>query len=244
VLQTIATPGKLPEGIFYDGKYVWIANNGAGINTVSKYIAATSQHVADYPVGGAPDGFAFDGKYIWVTNSYDNTVMRLDRESGAVLRTYATGPFPLSIIYDGTKMWVGNGGRGGGLLALRALGGINLGIITIGRGIRGLVFDGSFVWACNSNDDTFSIVRAVDGTVVATYPAGKSPRALAYDGSKMWIANSGENTLTVIGNVHGSQPGLTALPAPNSAEAMARQSGLKRPSGSIPAALAFLLGDN
>jgi DNA-binding beta-propeller fold protein YncE len=245
VLQTISTPGKLPEGILFDGKYIWVANNGAGVNTVSKYVAITSQYVADYPVGGAPDGFAYDGTYIWITNSYDNTVMRLDRESGAVLRTYPTGPFPVSIAYDGTKLWIGNGAASGGsLLALRALGGVNLGTVNIGSGIRGLVFDGSFVWACDSLDDSFSIVHAADGAVVATYPAGKSPRAIAYDGAQMWIANSGENMLTVVGAANGSKPGLKALAPPGAAESLDRQGNLKSGNSGISTMLEVLFGDN
>jgi YVTN family beta-propeller protein len=196
-----------PEGIIFDGKYIWVANNGAGENSVSKFDAGSMALIANYPVGLLPDGFAFDGNYIWVTNSYSDNVMKLDRETGEILRTYPTGEYPLSIIFDGKDMWVGNGDVAdsgspplstASLTKLRAAGGVFLGTFAAGNSVRGLAYDGTSIWACNSADDSFTRIRASDGVQLGTYPTGKSPRAIAFDGVHMWIANSGENTLTVV----------------------------------------------
>ena len=196
-----------PEGILFDGKYVWTANNGLGANDISKFDAASMALIANYAVGYAPDGVAFDGTYIWVTNSNSNNVVKLNRDTGEILRTYPTGDFPLSIIFDGKDMWIGNGAVEGGDLAplaagslteLRAYGGINLGTFVVGNAVRGLAFDGTSIWACNALSNTITRIRVADGANLGTYPVGAGPRAIAFDGVRMWIANSGGNTLTIV----------------------------------------------
>lgn len=206
VLKVIQLPSNAnPEGILFDGRFIWTANNGAGANSVSKIDPKTLTLLATYPVDANPDGVAFDGTYIWVTNSNSNNVTRLDRQTGAIQRTYATGSFPLSIIFDGKNMWIGNGQSDsfgnyttGSVTAIRAYGGVYLGSIPVGKTVRGLLYDGTYIWICNSADNSVTLLRAADGTRAGTYAAGPAPRALAYDGTRMWIANSTTNTLTVI----------------------------------------------
>ncbi len=96
----------------FDGRYIWVANNGVGANSVSKFDARRQTLVATYSVGRNPDGVAFDGTFIWVTNSYNNNVWKINRNTGAYIDDFATGIFPLSIIYDGANMWIGNGNGG------------------------------------------------------------------------------------------------------------------------------------
>jgi YVTN family beta-propeller protein len=207
LLKTIFLPlAAHPEGILFDGKYIWIANNGAGVNTVSKFDAVGRTFIANYPVGNAPDGLSFDGTYVWVTNSYSNNVMKLDRETGEIVRTYPTGTYPLSIIAVGADMWIGNGAVDAGLpplaaasvTELRVNGGVNLGTFAAGNAVRGLAYDGSSIWACNSLSDSFTRIRASDGYPLGSYPTGRAPRGIAFDGVRMWIANSADSFLTVV----------------------------------------------
>jgi DNA-binding beta-propeller fold protein YncE len=207
VINTIPLPSANPEGIVFDGQYVWVANNGVGANSVTKFDAASQTQLATYPVGLNPDGVAFDGTYIWVTNSYNNNVWTIDRNTGAFVNSYSTGIFPVSIVYDGANMWVGNGtgvnvGVGvsglGTVTKIRAADGTILGSYTVGNHVRGMVYDGSSIWVCNGNDSTVSRLRATDVALLGVYATGNSPRAVAFDGSKIWVANSGADTLTVI----------------------------------------------
>ncbi|MBS0418971.1 MAG: YncE family protein [Proteobacteria bacterium] len=208
ILNTIQLPsGSDPEGILFDGKYMWVANNGPVANYVSKFDPVTTRLIAKYPVGINPDWFAFDGTYIWVTNSNSNNVMKLNRETGAILRTYPTGLFPLSMVFDGTSIWIGNGAPSSrveptlatrGVTRLRAYGGVNLGDYATGYGARGMVYDGQYLWVCNSYDNTVTRLRTSDGVSFGTYPTGIGPRGIAFDGKKFWIANSGESTLTLL----------------------------------------------
>jgi DNA-binding beta-propeller fold protein YncE len=209
LIKTFPLPANTdPEGIMFDGKYIWVANNGNGSplsNTVSKYDPETLTVVASYRVGLNPDGVAFDGSYIWVTNSNSNNVMKISRDTGAVVRSYPTGLFPLSILFDGRNMWIGDGDNQevgdlhtGSVTKLGAFGGYNLGTFPVGSAVRGLGFDGTAIWVCNSADNTFTRLRASDGARLGTYSAGAAPRAMAFDGTRMWIADSDSNTVTVI----------------------------------------------
>ena len=267
VAKTIALPPKAaPEGILFDGKYMWVANNGVGANTVSKYNPGTMTLISHYTVGDDPDGLAFDGTYLWVTNSNSNNVMKLDWETGTILRTYPTGRFPLSIIFDGTYMWISNGldadvggFRTGSVTKVRAYGGITLGTIPVGGAVRGLAYDGTSIWVCNSMDDTFTRLRVSDGLRLGTYRTGAAPRSMAFDGVRVWIANSGANTITVVtpdsrpivrrGGVRGSFTEIVPTPlAPMQTPVDSAFSGFVHKSPVTPAALAniesTLLNDN
>jgi DNA-binding beta-propeller fold protein YncE len=142
-----------------------------------------------------------------VTISNSNNVVKLNRETGEILRTYPTGIYPLSILFDGKAMWIGNGDVAepgspplstASLTKLRANGGVLLGTFAAGNKVRGLASDGTSIWTCNGYDNTFTRIRISDGAQLGTYPAGTSPRGIAFDGVRMWISDSGANTLTVV----------------------------------------------
>ena len=205
LITTIQLPGADPEGIVFDGEYMWVANNGNNSDTVSKFDAANMQLVGTYSVGHAPDGVAFDGNNIWVTNSESNNVWVLNR-NGQQIAAYGTGVFPLSLISDGHNMWIGNGtgvnvgpqvSGVGSLTKIGIANGQSMGTFSIGNHVRGLAYDGVSIWACNGNDNTVSRVRASNVALLGTFPTGLAPRAAAFDGVKIWVANSGAPTLTV-----------------------------------------------
>lgn len=204
LVNTIPIPGSpsTPEGIAFDGQYVWVAND-SGANTVTKIAAKSQAIVATYAVGRAPDALAFDGKNIWVANSYSANVWKLDRETGRMLGGYTTGVFPTDMTYDGTNIWVANGFAAssgfGSVTKIRAADGAPQGTFTVpGMQLRGLAYDRRSIWVCNSYSNTVSRLSASNVTLMGTFATGANPRGAAFDGSKIWIANSGQNTLTVI----------------------------------------------
>lgn len=205
LVTTISVPGTNPEGIVFDGEYMWVANNGNNSDSVSKFDAANMALVGTYSVGHSPDGVAFDGNNIWVTNSESNNVWVLNR-NGRQIAAYGTGVFPLSLISDGHNMWIGNGtgvnvgpqvAGTGSLTKISIANGQSMGTFSIGHHVRGLAYDGDSIWACNGNDNTVSRVRASNVALLGTFATGLAPRAAAFDGVKIWVANSGAPTLTV-----------------------------------------------
>ena len=241
VLATIPLPGANPEGILFDGKDVWTANNGFDngpyANTVSKFDVSSISLMATYRVGLNPDGVAFDGTVIWVTNSYNNNVWTIDRNTGAHISGWGTGTYPLSIVYDGANMWIGNGINTGSVTKIRAADGAILGTYaTAGTTVRGLIHEGTSIWVCNSGSNTVSRLRADNVALLGTYATGPAPRSVAFDGTRIWVANSGANTLTVIAPPSASPPGSGLAPI------IVAQPALVQPKSLAPV-LKLLLAD-
>jgi hypothetical protein len=204
LLATVAIPGSPsnPEGMAFDGRYVWVAND-SNANSVTKINATNATIVGTYSVGRAPDALAFDGTYIWVANSNSAQVEILNPQTGQVVNGYATGIFPTDMVYDGTNIWVANGFAAssglGSVTKIKAAYGVPAGTFTVpGQQLRGLAYDGKSIWVCNSYSNTVARLRASNVALMGTFPTGSSPRAAAFDGSKIWIANSGQNTFTII----------------------------------------------
>jgi YVTN family beta-propeller protein len=222
LVATIALTGPNPEGIMFDGAYIWVAINGfassgyPNVNSVCRISVDPPFTQNYYPVGNNPDACAFDGSYVWVTNCYSYDVWVLDRTTGEQVAVIQTGPFPLEIVYDGANMWVGNGSNIhtatgaactntlgiGQVTKIQASTGQVLGSFPVpgqtneDAGTRGLLYQENSIWTCNSCLNTVTRFDASSGAVLATYPTGDSPRAITFDGVNMWVANSGTNTLT------------------------------------------------
>ena len=198
---TAFTGPSNPEGIVFDGQYIWVANDSAA-NSVTKIDAKSQTIVATYPVGRAPDAVAFDGTYIWVANSNSANVWKLNPQTGRMVGSFTTGVFPTDMVYDGTNMWVANGFSAslgvGSVTKLRAADGALQGTFSAGMQARGLAYDGKSIWVCNSYSNTVSRLRTPNVALMGTFPTGRAPRGVAFDGSKIWIANSNQNTLTII----------------------------------------------
>ncbi len=80
VVATIPV-GPNPNGLAYDGEYVWVANNGS--NYVSKIDPRTNAVVATSTVGLNPGNLMFDGVNMWVVNYGSNTVTKLPTGGGS-----------------------------------------------------------------------------------------------------------------------------------------------------------------
>jgi len=111
--QTYAV-GNNPQGITFDGTYIWVANRGD--DTVTKLRTSDGALIGTYNAGNmdtlgyAPGGIAFDGEYIWVANQASNSVTKLRASDGVLIGTYATGVAPMGIAFDGANIWVTDSG--------------------------------------------------------------------------------------------------------------------------------------
>jgi hypothetical protein len=210
-----------PEAIFYSGSTgtIWVANDTDPRTVASGvyvYDASAPSSIStpvyklcmstDSPLN--PDGFAFDGINMWVTFSENNFVQLITTSGCTVGNPVPTGRLPLSIVFDGANMWVGNGDveDGGSLTKIPISAPLSGGETTTiswsappgvsTSGVRGLLYEGGSIWACNSRTNTVTRVGASDGKILGTYPTGSGPRGIVYDGTDIWIANSGDNTVT------------------------------------------------
>jgi YVTN family beta-propeller protein len=102
-LDSFKQIGFLPTGVgahgLYpsrDGKNLYVANrgsnkirgtpNGKGSISVINFASRTVVKTWPIPGGGSPDmgNVSADGKYLWLSGRYDDTVYRIETESGAV----------------------------------------------------------------------------------------------------------------------------------------------------------------
>lgn len=67
--------------------------------------------------------------------------------------SFAVGPFPFGLAFDGANIWVASSGSNN-VTKLRASNGANLGIFPVGNGPQNMAFDGANVWVSNSAGNT------------------------------------------------------------------------------------------
>jgi YVTN family beta-propeller protein len=114
------------------------------------------------PVGSQPYGVCFDGANIWTANFGDNTVTKVNANTGEVLGTFKVGAQPYGVTFDGSNIWASNQADGT-VTKLRASDGKVLGTFPVGRFPGWLAFDGQNIWSPNGPDNTVSKLRAIDG---------------------------------------------------------------------------------
>ncbi|MCW1892237.1 MAG: hypothetical protein KIH65_003265 [Candidatus Uhrbacteria bacterium] len=214
---TSFTLGGFPEGMVFDGAYVWVARYGD--NAVSKINTITNRVVANVPVGTSPTGMAFDGRNVWVANFGDGTVSKIQAGVGKVVATTTVGTNPREIAFDGTFMWVTNNGSDT-VSKVNATSGVVAATVNVGDGPTGIAFDGNHMWVANRTDDTVSKINVSTNAVDATVAVGDQAHGVAFDGRYVWVTNRGADTVskidpatdTVIATVSvGDQPYMKAF---------------------------------
>jgi len=73
------TVGTLPNGIGFDGAYVWVANSGSNsVTRIRVSLLGPGPRLQTFAVGSLPvNGVAFDGANVWVTNLSSGTISKL-----------------------------------------------------------------------------------------------------------------------------------------------------------------------
>ena len=101
---------------------------------------------------------------------------------------FNVGKFPIGVTFDGTNIWVANGGSNT-VTRLRASDGAIVGTFSVGEFPIGLAFDGANIWVTNSDSDNVTKLRASDGAVLGNFNVGKAPGGVAFDGTNIWVTN-------------------------------------------------------
>jgi hypothetical protein len=181
-----------PEGIAFDGARVWTANVGSpGSVSIVTPGATTPWTVTTVTTGfSALGGALYDGANVWVTDFSAGTLLKLD-SAGAILQTVTVGSSPQFPVFDGTNIWVPNGGSNS-VSVVRASSGAVLQTLT-GNGLNGpfaTAFDGQRVLVTNLFGSSVSLWKAADLTALGSFATGTStdPIAACSDGVNFWIA--------------------------------------------------------
>jgi DNA-binding beta-propeller fold protein YncE len=112
VIDSFSSPGPYPDGLAWDGKYLWNADRDES----RIYKLDTSGNVIDYieAPGGSPGGLSFDGTYLWSLSGYTLLIYKLDFSgnvfesfySPATFDSYHIYNFPTGLAWDGKYLWV------------------------------------------------------------------------------------------------------------------------------------------
>ncbi|MDX6612702.1 MAG: hypothetical protein QOD75_1888 [Blastocatellia bacterium] len=199
--------GPTPEGLAYDGTYIWVANSGA--NNLTRLRASDGSNQGTFPVESYPQALIYFGGYIWAANGSQPTITRLRAADGSNQGTFPCSDFASGFAHDGTYIWLAVG-TPQLLIRLLATDGSNQGSFKVGSFPHSLTYDGKYIWVCNTSDNTVNRLLATDGSNQGTFPTGRFPIALAFDGTYIWVANMEETfvsrLLAADGSNHGTFP--------------------------------------
>jgi DNA-binding beta-propeller fold protein YncE len=200
--------GGIPDGVLFDGTYIWVADFLD--NTVTKLQPNDGTVLGTFPtMGVGPRYLAFDGKNIWVTHyGQGGRVSKLRASDGVFIGSYYAGEYPAELVYAAGKIWIAAGGSGGGVV-LRASDGKELGGFGPFAG-AGVTFDGENVWVTSSFNNNVTKVRGSDGSVLGTFDVGATPIGVAFDRGNIWVANYDDNTVTKLRASDGALLGTFA----------------------------------
>ena len=108
--------------------------------------------------------------------------------AGATLGTFPVGVGPDAIAFDGTNMWVANGGNDN--VTELSPAGATLGTFALGDNPYGLAFDGTNMWASVMGSNSVAKLSPT-GATLGTFPAGNRS---GQDGVR-WRAHVGRRLL-------------------------------------------------
>lgn len=118
-------------------------------------------------------------------NTDSSDVTKLRANDGLNLGTFAVGPHPIAVSFDGTHLWVVNSDNNT-VTKLRASDGSNQGAFPAGSGPKGVVSDGVNVFVSTVNG--ILKLRASDGAALTTLGSPNiKPSGLAFDGRYLWV---------------------------------------------------------
>ena len=120
--------------------------------------------------------------------------------------TFPTGSVPVGVAFDGTNIWVANGGSNT-VSKINRVTGAKTDYAT-GTSPTEVAFDGANIWVANFGSNTVSKINpngVAPGTPI-NFTTGNGPRGVAFDGTNIWVTNQNSNTVSKI-NPNGVAPG-------------------------------------
>lgn len=201
--------GANPQGIAWDGTYLWVANNGFNVGgtsagTISRILPDHVNGVVNViqGFGSGPTAITYDSTnhYVWVTCANDNTVNVYTNPlnvSSPTIVTDSVGSSPIGICTNGSYTWVANNGENS-YCKIDAHSNVVSTINFPAKNPTALSSDGLNLWITNQNDSTVTQVYIQTNSLIQTLQVGANPNAIYSDGVNVWVANTGDQSITQI----------------------------------------------
>ena len=185
VAVALGTFGLLSDD---DGESVTVAENAVGVIDVE-----SGEVRSQIAVGQGPGPSATDGQAVWIANVLDDTVSRIDTESGR-LSTIDIGGEPGGIATGSDFVWVSDS-TAGTVDQLDPEASRVVGSLEVGNGAGGVAVAFDAVWVLAAGDGEVVKIDLARGEVTARIPVGARPTAIVAGAGSLWVADEGAGTI-------------------------------------------------
>jgi hypothetical protein len=149
-ISQFASPGTSPQGLAWDGTYLWNADNDTDqiykLNTTGTII---SQFASP---GTSPQGLAWDGTYLWNADNGADQIYKLNT-TGTIISQFASPyAYPQGLAWDGTYLWNADNDTDQ-IYKLNTTGTIISQFASPGTSPQGLAWDGTYLWNADNSAD-------------------------------------------------------------------------------------------
>ncbi len=186
-LQSIPAPYQCPQGLTFDGEYLWNADRKTDM--IYKIDIKDGSKLDSLPAPGYfVRGLTWDGKLLWCVDATEELIYAINPKSRITEKIfYCPVSRPGDMAWDGKNLWIADDGDN----KLRCLspedGTIMATIEAPSAYPGGLTFDGTYLWVSDRIEDKIYMVLPESGDVIITIDApGKHAWGLAWDGTCLW----------------------------------------------------------
>lgn len=189
-LGSIATPFDCPQGLTWDGKYLWNVDRKS--DQIYQIDPASGAIRDSLPTPAyVPRGLTWDGQRLWCVDGEESQIYAINPKTRIVEKTiYCPASRPAGLTWDGEYLWLADDGADE-LLQLSTEDGTTITSIPSPAGTpQGLAFDGKYLWVADRIADRIYMVTPQQGEVILCFAApGPYAWGLAWDGTNLWNAD-------------------------------------------------------
>jgi sugar lactone lactonase YvrE len=173
--EVFSAPAAKPDGIAWDGTYIWLT--GETNRRIYKVNPANGAVVSSIPSPNTlPTGLAWDGSYLWVADAASYEIYKLDPSSGSVVSSFSAPGTHQScegLAWDGANLWHTNFVDNRVWKLNPANGQVLAQFTLFGKtGLTGVAWHPSgFLWLSDQNTDSVYRVGPSGGTILERCPA-------------------------------------------------------------------------
>lgn len=207
VVRGFRSPGDYPEGLAWDGQYLWSNNFSNG--TLYKVDPADGRTLAQFSGGylpTQPEGLAWDGQHLWTCDWRSGVILKfLPTPQGMQLVDFFgkpenSGP-NVGLGWDGTYLWLTC--HPGGAYTFGQLYKIDPTTHEVVWSkeldvyyVEDLAWDGRYLWCAEwLNSFIFAIDPATGATLHRFGSPGPNPVGAAWDGAHLWVSCTTKDSL-------------------------------------------------
>jgi YVTN family beta-propeller protein len=162
-------------------------------NSVGLIDPSSGEVKSQIALGDGPGPSATDGTSVWIANTLDDTVSRVDAESGQVA-TIDIGGEPAGVATGAGFAWVADATEGT-VEQVDPEANQVVGSLKVGNGPGGVAVAFGAVWVVTAVDGAVVQVDLERGEVTDRIPVGSRPTAIAAGAGSLWVTDEAAGTV-------------------------------------------------